>query len=250
MRLLLVEDNEDLGDALERHFRAAGHAVDWAHTAPEAADYLSVASGGPVHRSGSGGTSGYDLVVLDIMLPGGDGRQILQQIRSGVSDLPVLVLTARSQVADRVHLLDLGADDYMTKPFDVAELDARCRAVVRRRHGKTQSLVRLGRLTFDAAASTVTVAGQALDLRSRELRLLEVLVASPGQVFSKAQLMDKLFGLADDASENAIEVYIGRLRRKILDSGVAIETVRGLGYRLRESPQDAPKEDGGGEERA
>jgi len=235
MRLLLVEDNEDLGDALERHFRADGHAVDWARTAPEAGDYLHVASGGS-----SGGATGYDLVVLDIMLPGGDGRQILQQIRSGQSDLPVLVLTARSQVADRVHLLDLGADDYMTKPFDVAELDARCRAVVRRRHGKAQSVVQLGGLQFDAAASTVTVAGQPLDLRSRELRLLEVLIAAPGQVFSKAQLMDKLFGLADDASENAIEVYIGRLRRKILNSGVAIETVRGLGYRLREStPADA-----------
>lgn len=227
MRLLLVEDNEDLGDALERHFRADGHAVDWARTAPEAEDYLH-AGGGE-----------YDLVVLDIMLPGGDGRQILQQIRSSESDLPVLVLTARSQVADRVHLLDLGADDYMTKPFEVAELDARCRAVVRRRHGMTQSLVQVGALELDAAASTVTAAGQPLDLRSRELRLLEVLLSSPGQVFSKAQLMDKLFGLAEDASENAIEVYIGRLRRKIRNGGVVIETVRGLGYRLREAtPED------------
>jgi len=227
MRLLLVEDNEDLGDALERHFRADGHAVDWAQTAPEAEDYLHA------------GAAEYDLVVLDIMLPGGDGRQILQQIRSSESDLPVLVLTARSQVADRVHLLDLGADDYMTKPFEVAELDARCRAVVRRRHGMTQSLVQVGALELDAAASTVTAAGQPLDLRSRELRLLEVLLASPGQVFSKTQLMDKLFGLAEDASENAIEVYIGRLRRKIHNGGVVIETVRGLGYRLREAtPED------------
>ena len=232
MRLLLVEDNEDLGDALERHFRVDGHAVDWARTAPEAEDFLHVATL-------DSGASGYDLVVLDIMLPGGDGRQILQRIRSGESDLPVLVLTARSQVADRVHLLDLGADDYMTKPFDVAELDARCRAVVRRRHGKTQSLIQVGGLELDAAASTVTAAGQPLDLRSRELRLLEVLLSSPGQVFSKAQLMDKLFGLAEDASENAIEVYIGRLRRKIHNGGVVIETVRGLGYRLREAgPED------------
>lgn len=231
MRLLLVEDNEDLGDALERHFRADGHAVDWARTAPEAGDFLRVGA--------AGAPSGYDLVVLDIMLPGGDGRQILQQIRASESDLPVLVLTARSQVADRVHLLDLGADDYMTKPFDVAELDARCRAVVRRRHGKTQSLIQVGGLELDAAASTVTAAGQPLDLRSRELRLLEVLLSSPGQVFSKAQLMDKLFGLAEDASENAIEVYIGRLRRKIHNGGVVIETVRGLGYRLREAgPED------------
>ncbi len=233
MRLLLVEDNEDLGDALGRHFRADGHAVDWARTAPEAADYLRAE------------TSGYDLVVLDIMLPGGDGRQILQQIRNRENDLPVLVLTARSQVADRVHLLDLGADDYMTKPFDVAELDARCRAVVRRRHGKTQNRIQLGALELDAAASTVTAAGQPLDLRSRELRLLEVLIASPGQVFSKAQLMDKLFGLAEDASENAIEVYVGRLRRKIQDSGVVIDTVRGLGYRLREAGRDDGREEGG-----
>ena len=232
MRLLLVEDNEDLGDALERHFRVDGHAVDWARTAPEAEDYLHVAAA-------KDGGSGYDLVVLDIMLPGGDGRQILQQIRGGDSDLPVLVLTARSQVTDRVHLLDLGADDYMTKPFDVAELDARCRAVVRRRHGMTQSLMQVGKLELDAAASTVTAAGEPLDLRSRELRLLEVLLSSPGQVFSKAQLMDKLFGLAEDASENAIEVYIGRLRRKIHNGGVVIETVRGLGYRMTAPDEQA-----------
>ena len=226
MRLLLVEDNEDLGDALERHFRAGGHAVDWARSAPEAEDYLRADA------------QGYDLVILDITLPGGDGRDILQQMRSVENDLPVLVLTARSQVTDRVHLLDLGADDYMTKPFDVAELDARCRAVVRRRHGQAQSLVQLGALELDAAASSVTLDGKPLDLRSRELRLLEVLISAPGQVFSKGQLMEKLFGLAEDASENAIEVYIGRLRRKIQDSGVAIETVRGLGYRLREGPED------------
>ncbi|NIA70034.1 response regulator transcription factor [Pelagibius litoralis] len=225
MRLLLVEDNEDLGDALERHFRAGGHAVDWAHSAPEADDYLRA------------GARGYDLVILDIMLPGGDGREILQRIRTEESDLPVLVLTARSQVADRVHLLDLGADDYMTKPFDVAELDARCRAVVRRRRGQAQSLIQFGALELDAAAASVTSEGRPLDLRSRELRLLEVLISQPGQVFSKSQLMDKLFGLTEDASENAIEVYIGRLRRKIQDSGVVIETVRGLGYRLREGQE-------------
>jgi two-component system response regulator TctD len=233
MRLLLVEDNEDLGDALERHFRTGGHAVDWARTAPEADDFLSVAAGG----------TGYDLVLLDIMLPGGDGRQILQRIRSAESDLPVVVLTARSQVADRVRLLDLGADDYMTKPFDVAELDARCRAVIRRRHGNAQNVIRVGHLVFDAAASAVTSAGQPVDLRSRELRLLEVLVSSPGYVFSKAQLMDKLYGLSEDASENAIEVYVGRLRRKIQDGGVVIETVRGLGYRLREAGPDESGDD-------
>jgi len=230
LRLLLVEDNEDLGDALDRHFRGGRHAVDWARSAPEAEDYLRAEAGG------------YDLVILDIMLPGGDGREILQQIRAREDDLPVLILTARSQVTDRVHLLDLGADDYMTKPFDVAELDARCRAVVRRRHGQSQSLVQVGALELDAAASRVTAGGQPLDLRSRELRLLEVLIAQPGQVFSKSQLMDKLFGLADDASENAIEVYIGRLRKKIQDSGVVIETVRGLGYRLRESAQGEARE--------
>ena len=225
MRLLLVEDNEDLGDALERHFRAGGHAVDWARTAPEAEEFLDVAATG----------SGYDLVVLDLMLPGGDGRDILRGIRDGEGDLPVVVLTARSQVADRVRLLDLGADDYMTKPFDIAELEARCRAVMRRRHGTAQSQIRIGNLVFDAASLAVTAAGQPVDLRSRELRLLEVLISSPDQVFSKAQLMDKLYGLAEDASENAIEVYVGRLRRKIQDGGVVIETVRGLGYRLREA---------------
>ena len=115
---------------------------------------------------------------------------------------------------------------------------------MRRRHGITQSTIQVGTLTFDAAASAVTADGQPVDLRSRELRLLEVLVSSPGQVFSKAQLMDKLYGLAEDASENAIEVYIGRLRRKIQDGGVVIETVRGLGYRLREAAGGETGEEG------
>jgi len=165
------------------------------------------------------------------MLPDGDGRDFLARARAHQA-VPVIVLTARSQVSDRVHMLDLGADDYLTKPFDFAELQARVRAVLRRRGGVARNDVVMGRAVFDAAAGTLTVDGQTEQLRNRELRLLEVFARHRGQILSKAQLLDRLFALEADVTENAIEVYVARLRKRLEPAGVRIETVRGLGYRM------------------
>jgi two-component system response regulator TctD len=198
--------------------RLDGHVVDNAYKLEDAIGFSE--------------TGEYDLILLDIMLPDGDGRSFLKRHRSGERDTPVIVLTARSQVSDRISMLDLGADDYVTKPFDHAELEARCRAVLRRKAGKRQSVIALGNVVFDPVAGTLTVAGVVIGLRNRELRLLEVLISTPGQIFSKQKLFDRLFSIDDDASENAIEVYIARLRKHLEGSDLKITTLRGLGYRL------------------
>ncbi|MFQ5622612.1 MAG: response regulator transcription factor [Paracoccaceae bacterium] len=218
MRFLLIEDNASLGASVKERLALDGHAIDWAQDLAAAEDCLGVAS--------------YDLILLDIMLPDGDGREFLRRHRAASRDTPVVVLTARSQVSDRVDVLDLGADDYITKPFDFSELEARCRAVLRRRIGSASNKKRLGDLEFDALAATVTVGRSVRELRNRELRLMEILSAKPGMIFSKAQLVDRLFSFSEEISENAIEVYVGRLRRKLEGSSVRIETVRGVGYRM------------------
>lgn len=227
MRFLLVEDNDDFAAAVRDRLALDGHAVDWAADLATARHCLATAS--------------YDMILLDITLPDGDGRELLRSTRrSGGdgADAPVIVLTARSQVADRVLLLDAGADDYLTKPFDFAELEARCRAVLRRRRGEALNQLTLGDVRFDPVAATLTIGERAQPLRNRELRLLEILMGSPERVFSKPHLIDRLFPFDEEASENAIEVYIARLRRKLEGGGVKIETVRGLGYRLCVKPQE------------
>jgi two-component system response regulator TctD len=217
MRFLLVEDNRELAEALQARLGLEGHAVDHAADLDTARGFLAAAE--------------YDLILLDIMLPDGDGRDFLAEHR-GKRNTPVIVLTARSQVSDRVSMLDMGADDYLTKPFDVAELEARCRAVLRRRGGTARNQVSLGGITFDPLAGTLTVNGAEVALRNREIRLLEVFLRHSGQILSKGQLLDRLFSLDEEVSENAIEVYVGRLRRKLDGGAVRIETVRGLGYRM------------------
>ncbi|MEL7116252.1 MAG: response regulator transcription factor [Pseudomonadota bacterium] len=218
MKYLLVEDNAELANAVATRMRIDGHVIDHAKNFEEAIAYSEVVE--------------YDLILLDIMLPDGDGRTFLKRHREGEKDTPVIVLTARSQVSDRISLLDLGADDYVTKPFDHAELEARCRAVLRRKSGNAQTVIEIGDVAFDPVAGALSVAGEAVELRNRELRLLEILINAPGQVFSKQKLADRLFSFDDDVSENAIEVYIGRLRRHLTNSDLAITTLRGLGYRL------------------
>ena len=175
-------------------------------------------------------TETYNLVVLDLMLPGLDGKEVLHRLRQRRSRTPVLVLTARSDVDDKVGALDYGADDYLVKPFDFRELEARCRALLRRPHGMAASEVTFGNLVFDAAAKRVTVAGQPVELGSREFRLLELLLANLDRVLSKDALLDQLFGLEDAVAPNAIELYVSRLRRKLDGSAVRIRTLRGLGY--------------------
>lgn len=217
VRYLLVEDNAELSEAVMKRLALDGHAVDHAGTLAEAEDCLAAAS--------------YDLILLDVMLPDGDGRAFLARSRAHL-ETPVIVLTARSQVSDRVGALDQGADDYITKPFDFSELEARCRAVLRRRGGSARNEITLGSAIFDPLAGTLRNGAEMVELRHREIRLMEVFARHPGQILSKSQLMDRLFSYDTAVTENAIEVYVGRLRRRIDGMGVRIETVRGLGYRI------------------
>lgn len=218
MKFLLVEDNQELANAITSRMRLGGHVIDHAANLEDASAFAN--------------TEDYDLILLDIMLPDGDGRTFLKQHRKGDSDTPVIVLTARSQVSDRIGSLDLGADDYVTKPFDQAELEARCRAVLRRKSGNSKATIETGGIVFDSVAGHLSVAGEPIKLRNRELRLLELFLNAPGQIFSKQKLADRLFSYDDDVSENAIEVYVGRLRKHLEQSDLGITTLRGIGYRL------------------
>ena len=218
MKFLLVEDNKELANAVSSRMRLDGHVVDHAEKLEDATAFVE--------------TGDYDLILLDIMLPDGDGRSFLKQHRASNHDTPVIVLTARSQVSDRIGSLDLGADDYVTKPFDHAELQARCRAVLRRKSGTAKTTIEIGGVVFDPVAGHLTVRDEVVNLRNRELRLLELFLGAPGQIFSKQKLADRLFSYDDDASENAIEVYVGRIRKHLENSDLKITTLRGLGYRL------------------
>ncbi len=218
MRFLLIEDNAELAGSVIERLSLDGHAVDHASSLAEA-DVCAV-------------RDAYDLILLDIHLPDGDGRHFLARQRSAALQTPVIVLTARSAVSDRVSLLDAGADDYITKPVDFAELGARCRAVLRR-HGRGGDTLTLGDLVLDPDRAAVRIGSESIALRNRELRVLQVLARTPDRVFSKAQLHDLVFGVLEAVSDNAIEVYVGRVRKAIAASRyVRIETVRGVGYRL------------------
>ncbi|MEO8628684.1 MAG: response regulator transcription factor [Betaproteobacteria bacterium] len=221
MRILVVEDDPVLRDGLCRSLRHAGYAIDAAEDGKLADELLSVHA--------------FDLVVLDLGLPGIDGLEVLRRLRRRASTVPVLILTARDAVEDRVAGLDFGADDYMVKPFELAEFEARVRALVRRAQSATTARITHGALTLDTAARRAFVGDAALDLSAREVALLEALLLSTGRVVSKDQLADRLYGVSDEVGPNAIEVFVHRLRRKIEPAGVAIRTIRGLGY-LVEKP--------------
>ncbi len=224
MRILLAEDDRIIADGLCRSLRQAGYAIDWAGTGLDADTALL--------------TNTYDLVILDIGLPKLSGLDVLRRLRSRSSAVPVLILTALDGINDRVKGLDLGADDYMAKPFELPELEARVRALTRRSSGTTP-VIRCGSLSFDQTDRTVLLNGAVLELSARELGLLEVLLSRAGRLVSKDQLVDYLCGWGEEVSHNAIEVYVHRLRKKIEPGGVRIATVRGLGYCL-----EKPQEDG------
>mgnify|MGYP003375777501 FL=1 len=217
MRILIAEDDAIIADGLSRSLRQGGCAVDWASNGLDADAALV--------------TVAYDLLILDLGLPRLSGMEVLKRLRARNSSLPVLILTALDGSGDRVKGLDLGADDYMAKPFDLAELEARVRALCRRSAG-TAPTIQCGALVYDQVGRVAQIDGQALDLSAREIGLLEVLLTRMGRLVSKDQLVDKLCGWGEEVSHNAIEVYVHRLRKKLEAGGVKIATVRGLGYCL------------------
>src|ERR1700744_5043199 len=225
MRILIAEDDSILADGLVRSLRQSAYAVDHGKTGVEADTALSMQT--------------FDLLILDLGLPRMSGLEVLRRLRARNSNLPVLILTAADSVDERVKGLDLGADDYMAKPFALNELEARVRALTRRGAGGGPTVVRHGSLSFDQVGRVAYVNEQVIDLSARELGLLEVLLQRIGRLVSKEQLVDHLCEWGEEVSNNAIEVYVHRLRKKIEPSGVRIITVRGLGYCLEKATPPA-----------
>lgn len=218
MKILLVEDDPTLGEAVMLALRQAGFGVDWTRDGVKAETALA----GFV----------YDAVLLDLGLPRREGLEVLRGLRRRGSTLPVLILTARDSVEDRVRGLDAGADDYLLKPFALNELLARLRALLRRAYGQGDTQIRVGRLSFDSVGRQARIDEAPLGLSARELEVLEILLNQRGRVTAKEAIADRLAGWDECVGENAVEVYIHRLRRKLDGSGVAIRTLRGLGYLL------------------
>jgi two-component system OmpR family response regulator len=220
-RILLVEDDPALLRGLVSTLRADGYAVD---TAADGASAVSL-----------GATEPYAVVVLDVGLPDFSGFDVLKKLREKGCRMPILMLTARDTVQDRVMGLDLGADDYMLKPFEPSELEARIRALMRRSHGDPSPVLTIGNLVINRSLGTATVNGRQLELRRREWAVLERLVARAGKLVSKERLTDEVFGFDEPVAPNAIEVYVARLRKKLEPDGPVIRTLRGLGYMLDNS---------------
>ncbi len=220
MRLLLVEDDPMIGAGVQSGLRQEGHTVDWVRDGKAAE--LALASG--VH----------EMLLLDLGLPHKSGLDLLSGLRRQGLDLPVLVITARDSVADRVKGLDAGADDYLVKPFDLDELSARIRALMRRRAGRASPRIEHGPLTLDPATHQVTLNGDPLALSAREFALLHALLEQPGVPLSRAQLEERLYGWNEEVESNTVEVYIHALRRKL--GAEWIRNVRGVGYRIPELP--------------
>lgn len=227
MHLLIAEDDSVLADGLCRSLRQSGYTVD---TVPDGNTADAVLS-----------NQTFDLLILDLGLPRLSGLEVLRRLRARGNAVPVLILTAADSVEQRVQGLDLGADDYMAKPFSLSELEARVRALTRRGAGHAATLLRHGRLSFDQVGRVAMLDQTMLDLSARELGLLEILLTHNGRMISKSQLVERLCSWGEEVSTNAIEVYIHRLRKKLEPGGVRILTVRGLGYCL--APPDAEPAD-------
>lgn len=225
MHFLVVEDTADVAEAITERLGRGGHSCDRAELLEDAKHFAA--------------TSAYDLVILDINLPDGSGLDFLKWLRQRKNAVPVLVLTARLAVDDKIGALDFGADDYMVKPFDLGELEARVRAIVRRRSGEAGATLSAGNLEFDMATRLASVNGEQLQLTPREQLLLEIFLVNKGRVLEKEELVVRLFGMNADAGPNAIELYVGRLRRKVTGSGLEIRTLRGLGYQAVSVTSDA-----------
>lgn len=222
MRIMLVEDDRPLAEALTTLLVAAGYAVDTVH------DGASAEALGAVER--------FDLVILDLNLPEMDGLAVLRAMRARSDDAAVMILTARGAPEERVRGLNLGADDYLTKPFDVAEFEARVRSLLRRQAGLRASSLTLGDVTFDLISRRFFTPDGPIDLPARELALLELLFTRAGKVVSKETIVQSLTSLEDSLSDNAIEQYVSRLRRRLAPHGVTLRTARGIGYFIDKGP--------------
>ena len=219
MKVLIIEDETKLAVSLADHFRLGGHVPEICGTVDEASELVAV--------------SHFDIVLLDIMLPDGDGRTFLRTLRSNNIHVPVIIMTARSKVSDRIDVLDIGADDYIVKPFDFSELEARCRAVLRRNIGVGRQMrLVVGDVCLNPLTARLQTPSSDYTLRNRELRLLEIFMNAPDILFTKDQLADRLLTISETVNENTIEVYVGRIRKKLDGSSTCIETMRGIGYRL------------------
>ena len=216
MRILLIEDDTVLGTAVRDQIAGDGHSVDWVIRLDEAREAIA--------------SAGFDLVLLDLMLPDGRGVPFLKDLRSRGDVTPVVILTALDQVSDRIEGLNAGADDYMVKPFDLAELSARIGSVARRYSGNPNPIIVHGPLEIDLAARSIRKDGKPVQLTAREWVLFEAFLQRPGQLLSKGQLEERLYSFDAEIESNTIEVHVSRLRKK-LGAGI-IETERGLGYRL------------------
>ena len=218
MRVLIVEDDPLQADVLFHAFHKPGYTVTHENNGKRADHLLA--------------THEFDVVILDMGLPDMDGIDVLRRMRDRKNNVPVLILTARDEVKDRVRGLDMGADDYLTKPFDINELEARVRSLIRRGQSGSGAQLQVGELCLDMVGHLATLRGKALDLSAREFKVLEILLLRAGRLVSKKQLCEQLSGLGELVSDNAIEVYVYRLRKHLEPGGIHIRTVRGLGYML------------------
>jgi len=224
LKILIVEDTLELAHSLKSFFRLEKNQVEIAVDLEEAKHFLSV--------------SHFDMILLDITLPDGDGRDFLRALRNSNNNVPVIVMTARSEISDRIDLLDIGADDYIVKPFDLEELIARMKAVIRRSENSGIKDISLGNVIFNSTKNTFILNNKQLILTKLEMRLLETFVRRPHHIFERSYLIDKLYPLDTAVSPNAIELVVSRLRKKLSGSKIEIKTLRGLGYQAQEQEYD------------
>lgn len=219
MRILLIEDNDELGLGIIK-LLGKTYAIDQAKNGEYAISSILVQN--------------YDLIILDLGLPDMDGLDVLREIRNNRTSTPILILTARGSLDDRISGLDLGADDYMTKPFEIDELQARVRALLRRASMEKTSLLEFGMINLDVRTNVVSTGSDPIDMTPREIMVLQALMMASGRLLSKSQLLESITNFEEEVSENAIEQYVSRVRKKLTPHGVTIHAARGLGYHLRE----------------
>lgn len=218
MRFTIVEDNQTLANAIAHQLRDQGHGVDVLHDGEDALEFLLRDSA--------------DLVILDVNLPSMNGFEVLRSLRIAGKEMPIIMLTARGELRDRVAGLDAGADDYLIKPFDMEELDARIRALIRRKPLNDGALVQIGELNYDRTGRKLQLSGMDIALTQRELAVFECLFERAGQIVSKTQIADHLYGIGAEIEERVVEVYVSRLRKKLSAAAIQIKAARGLGYMM------------------